>query len=320
MSTIEPQLGAHAYADKVLSAVDEELKIVEVSGGHDSTMMLYEVANSDQVEIDAVFHMNTGIGAEFTRQYVREHCARLGLPYIEGIQPDPDQRYGPKVIVHGFPGARPIAHEMHRRDLKQDVEDKLIAAYDKSIAIITGANRYESARRKRNVAKNGIQESSRHSDVTNYGPIAEWTGSEIKDGLKEYGVDRNELADLLDSSGECLCGAFASFWDLGIIAKYHPTLFHAIMTLMLLASLYWSDFRQEHGRPPYPRQYLIWGHGGVGKGALSEMVEGSLDDPADFSDSEIEQRAEQAEKDDDQLDLESKCSSCVQKQQAAELM
>lgn len=311
---LEPQVGADEFVGKVLSEVsDRDGRVfVEVSGGHDSTALLYAVHHSDEVEIDAVVHLNTGIGAEFTRQYVREQCAKLGLPLIEGIQPDTEQRYGPKVIKHGFPGARPIAHEMHRRDLKQDVEDKIVAGFEDDLILITGVSRYESNRRHRTVAQSGVQESSRHSGVTYVAPFAELTGSEIQSFLKRHDVDRNEFADLLDSSGECLCASFDSFWALELLWKYEPEVVIAIVNLMILAEQYWIEYREEHGEPPYPRQYLIWGHGGVGRGALSEMVQGSLDDPSDFSDPEVEQRAAEAEDDDDQLDLSDKCASCNQ--------
>lgn len=310
---LEPQVGAGEFIDRVLAeveAADPDRVFVEVSGGHDSTALLYAVAHSDRVDIDAVLHLNTGIGAEFTRQYVREHCSVLDVPFIEGIQPNKDERYAAKVITHGCPGARPVAHEMMRRDLKQDVEDGILRAFDGEIAVITGVSRYESPRRQRTVAQSGIQESTRHSGVTYYAPFAELTGSEIREVLEKYDVDRNDLADLLDSSGECLCGSFASFWDLAYLWQYEPELVIALLHLMALAEQYWEEYREEHGEPPYPRQYLVWGHGGVGRGALSEMVQGGLDDPAEFSDPDVEQRAQEHSDDDDQLDLEDKCASC----------
>lgn len=309
---LEPQVGAEEFIKRVLSQVgDRDAKVfLEYSGGHDSTALLYAVAHSDEIDIDAVVHLNTGIGAEFTREYVREHCATLDQRYIEVQQPDRSQRYGPKYIKYGCPGARPIAHEMMRRDLKQDPEDHLIAGFDDDIIIITGVSRYESPRRHRTVAQSGIQESSRHSNVTYVAPFAELTGSEIREQLEKYDVERNELADLMDSSGECLCAAFAQFWDLAYVWEYEPWLAVGIVNLILLAEQYWAAYREEHGQPPYPRQYLIWGHGGVGRGALSEMVQGSLDDPDDFKQPEIEARAEDAEEDDDQLDLSDKCASC----------
>lgn len=313
MTTIEPQLGAQAYTSSVLRKLAESAPdrvFVEVSGGHDSTAMLWAVAESDELELDGVVHLNTGIGAEYTRQYVRKQCARLGLPFIEVRQPDPEQRYGPKVIKHGFPGANPIAHEMHRRDLKQDPEDILVQSFDGDIVILTGVNRYESNRRKKTVAQSGIQPDNRHSWVTYGGPIAEYTGTEIREVLERHDVDRNELADLFDSSGECLCGSFASFWQLSVIWEYEPELVLCILHLMTLANLYWTAYLEEHGEPPYPRQYLIWGHGGVGEGALAMMVNGSLDDPADFADSDVDKRADSADQDEDQLDLSDKCASC----------
>lgn len=312
---LQPQIAGEAFTDAVLSEIDDrnpDWVFAEVSGGHDSTAMLYAAANSDELEIDAVVHLNTGIGVEYTREYVREQCARLGLPYIEGIQPKKERRYGPRFIKHGAPGANPIAHNIHRIDGKQDVEDKLVQSYEGEIAILTGVSRYESQRRKKTVAQSGIQEDNRHDWVVYAGPVAEYTGSEMNDVLDRHDVDRNPAADLLDSSGECLCAAFASFWDLAYIWQIEPSLVIGIWHLMALANQYWAEYREEHGEPPYPRQYLVWGHGGLGRGVLSEMVNGDLDDPEDFRESDVEQRADRADRDDEQVDLSSKCASCEQ--------
>lgn len=311
--TLQPQLSGPAFTDAVLAELasrDPERVFVEVSGGHDSTGMLWAVYNSDEIEIDGVVHLNTGIGAEYTREYVREQCAELGLPFIEGLQPEQERRYATRVIKNGFPGANPIAHDIHRIDGKQDVEDKLVESFEGEIVILTGVTRYESQRRKKTVAQDGIQQDERHSWVTYGAPIAEYTGSEVNDVLRRNGVDRNTLADLLDSSGECLCGSFASFFDLAYLWQVEPVLVIGIWHLMALANQYWSEYRQKNGEAPYPRQYLIWGHGGVGEGALSEMVVGTLDDPADFRESDVERRASRADRDDEQLDFSDKCSSC----------
>jgi 3'-phosphoadenosine 5'-phosphosulfate sulfotransferase (PAPS reductase)/FAD synthetase len=312
---LQPQIAGEAFTDRVLSELadrDPDYVFAEVSGGHDSTAMLYAAHESDELEIDAVVHINTGIGVRETRRYVQEQCARLGYSYIEGIQPKMERRYAARVIEHGFPGSNPIAHDIHRIDGKQDVEDQLVQGFDGEVVILTGVSRYESQRRKKTVSQSGIQEDNRHSHVVYGGPIAEYTGSDINDVLRRHGVERNPAADVLDSSGECLCGSFAVFWDLEYLWQLEPELVFAIWNLMLLARQHWIQYVEEHGEPPYPRQYLIWGHGGLGRGALSEMVVGDLDDPEDFRDSDAEQRADRADRDDEQADLSNKCSSCEQ--------
>lgn len=310
---LQPQITGREFTDRVLrklAELDPDWVFVEVSGGNDSTGMLYAVDESDEIDIDAVVHLNTGIGAEYTRRYVREQCARLDLPFIEGLQPKMERRYAHRVITGGFPGANPIAHNIHRIDGKQDVEDKIVQSFDGEIVILTGVSRHESNRRKKTVSQNGIQEDPRHDWVTYGGPIAEYTGSEIREVLRRHNVDPNECADLMDSSAECLCGSFDSFWDLAYLWKIEPRLVVGIVILMSFASRYWVQYREEHGEPPYPRQYLIWGHGALGEGVLSDMVVGELDDPEDFRDSEAEQRADRADRDEAQVDLANKCASC----------
>lgn len=310
---LEAQITGKEFTNRVLRTLDDQdpdRVFVEVSGGHDSTAMLYAVAESGEIDVDAVVHLNTGIGAEFTRSYVRKQCARLGLPYIEGIQPKQERRYAYRVITEGFPGANPIAHNIHRIDGKQDVEDKLVQSFDGELVILTGVSRHESNRRKKTVAQSGIQDDPRHEHVTYGGPVAEYTGSELNAVLRRHDVDRNELADLLDTSAECLCGSFDSFYNLGYLWQIEPMIVIGIVHLMSFASRYWVEYREEHGEPPYPRQFLVWGHGALSDGTLSEMVVGELDDPEEFRESENEQRATRADRDDDQADLSNKCSSC----------
>lgn len=311
--SLNPQITGQKFTDLVLAKLaedDPDWVFVEVSGGVDSTAMLWAVANSDEIDVDAVVHLNTGIGAEFTREYVRKQAAELGLPYIEGIQPKWERRYATRFIKHGAPGPRPQAHNIHRIDGKQDVEDKLVQSFNGDIVILTGVSRHESNRRKKTVSQSGIQADKRHDWVTYGGPVAEYTGSELRQVLHDNDVEVNELADVMDSSAECLCGSFDTFWILGVLWKYHPEIVIGLWALMSMASRYWVEYREKNGEPPYPRQFLIWGHGGLGEGVLSEMVVGELDDPSDFYDSEREKRAKRHNQDSDQFDLANKCASC----------
>ena len=83
-----------------------------VSGGHDSTVLLHLVQDYlDSSEDDAVVHVNTGIGIEDTRQYVRDLSAGWNIPLRELHPRDSyDDLVLGKVIARTGPnaGKRPV--------------------------------------------------------------------------------------------------------------------------------------------------------------------------------------------------------------------
>ena len=312
------QVGGEQFADEVLTKVADKTAdwtFAFVSGGNDSTTMLELAATSEQIDVDAVVHANTGIGLEATREHVQRECNRHGLAYIEGTNRPQDMSYADMVILNGYPG--PNAHTIHQRNLKDRVFDGIYRSFGGEQIWLSGARRYESKSRMERVPHDGIeQEPTNRARATWASPIAELTGSEMREIRRERDVPTNDLAELLDMSGECLCQSFGDFWTLGQVYQVSVELVVALVNLTILAEQYWSEQRAENGQPPYPRQWLIWGHGGLGRPVLSEMAQGSLDDPSDLKPSETEQRAEEALKDDEQADLWSSCSSCVQRQRA----
>ncbi len=80
---------------------------VGFSGGRDSLAVTHWVmSNYPQAR---VFHINTGIGIELTRQYVRDMCEKYGWPLDEvRAKEDCGQDYDEIVKSEGFPG--PFSH------------------------------------------------------------------------------------------------------------------------------------------------------------------------------------------------------------------
>ena len=62
------------------------------SGGHDSLVACHLLSQFDNYKFNvrqpwSVVHINTGIGVEETREYVREFASRLEVPLIEKYAP-----------------------------------------------------------------------------------------------------------------------------------------------------------------------------------------------------------------------------------------
>lgn len=198
-----------------------------LSGGHDSMTTTHFAARSLGPDLTAVVHVNTGIGIEQTRQYVRERCAGYGwnlLEYkaVENTKadgtPDP-QIYEDLVAAHGFPGA--FHHRKMYNRLKQRQIERLARDFGASAAepimLISGCRKEESTRRMGTTKP--IDPQGRMIWVAAF---AEMTALDCNDYMTREAIPRNPVKDLIHMSGECLCGAFARPGELKEIALWFP--------------------------------------------------------------------------------------------------
>lgn len=301
------------FADQVAAAIAKHnpaVTVALVSGGHDSAGAIFasEAAGAD---IDIVAHANTGIGVEASREYVRDLAAQLGSAYIEGLPPEGDRIAD--IIMgkadrdddrgSGWPGANPKSHGPTRERLKGRFKDKVQQSFEGTVVFITGVRRAESDTRWESLDPVGIDVSGRAGkrDYVWANPLTHHTKSDVNDVLNQHDVDRNPVRDYLGYSGECLCFAFESFLSFGDIAFVDPNMAHAMWWLMIHVNAWWCSFPEDD--KPWPRQYLVPGHGGLKDRELRWILDGPLQDPADFRDSE-------PEPDDGQTTFPS-CGGCV---------
>jgi 3'-phosphoadenosine 5'-phosphosulfate sulfotransferase (PAPS reductase)/FAD synthetase len=238
------------------------------SGGNDSTTLahLFTVGPSS-FQATAALHANTGIGIEATRQFVRDTCKQWNLPLIERKAPKPEDWYENLVVDRGMPG--PAQHWKYFQRLKERALDA--ARYDLGVANsrtkaalwIAGRRRAESARRE------DIPLSEYDGSVIWVSPLAHWTKLDLNtyrlmhEGT-EAPVPRNEVADLLHMSGECLCGAFAKPGELAHIGQFFPEVVAEIKAL--------EDKVRAAG---HPEELCRWGHSYTGT-QLAEFKKGRL--------------------------------------------
>jgi len=206
-------------AVEIISSAIKEFDPIKVyalvSGGNDSTVTGH-LAAKNGAGVDAFVHINTGIGVEQTREYVREFSEWLEIPLIEKHAP---RSYEDLVMEYGFPG--PAAHRymyiwLKERSLRQ-VRKEAQDGQNRRVLFITGVRSSESSRRMGHV-----EAVRREGNVVWVAPIREFEHQDIWDYRDRFELPRNEVVDILHMSGECLCGAFSKPKELDWLAMWYP--------------------------------------------------------------------------------------------------
>ncbi|WP_054944184.1 hypothetical protein [Novosphingobium sp. KN65.2] len=169
-----------------------------------------------------VLHINTGIGIERTRMFVRETCKQQGWPLTElRAKEDCGQDYDEIVSEHGFPG--PAGHQFMYARLKERAVELIVRQRKTNrsdkVMLLTGICHDDSVRR----SGYGGREVNFKGAQMWVNPMY-WVGqSFIYHHLRASGLPRNPVAVELGMSGECLCGAFANKGELAIVRRVCPT-------------------------------------------------------------------------------------------------
>ncbi len=208
----------------LLSAIDEYEPTAIIglfSGGHDS----YTVTHfADTVcQMNAVCHIDTGIGVPETQQFVIDRCKAHNWPLkiyraMENVnakgKPDP-QDYEEIVRKHGFPG--PHGHRFMYIRLKERAINRIMRDIGGRVVFISGVRREESTRRMGTAQQ--VQERGNQIWVA---PFTYMTGSDCWQYMHKNKLPRNTVKDRLCMSGECLCGAFAKPGELRDLEIWYP--------------------------------------------------------------------------------------------------
>jgi 3'-phosphoadenosine 5'-phosphosulfate sulfotransferase (PAPS reductase)/FAD synthetase len=201
------------------------------SGGKDSTVLAHLMR-----DITTVYgHANTGIGIEATREYVRETSAKWGVELIERT-PRKGRTYAEYVERNGFPG--PGRHGIIFNRIKGDpfaqIRDEFVSNPMRDRVLFVAGRRFtESARRK----SRKIPVWERQGSIVWVSPMRGWTNLDLVAYRRRFPeIPRNVIADQIDMSGECLCGAFAKPGELDLLRAYAPAA-SAVAEIDRLASL-----------------------------------------------------------------------------------
>jgi 3'-phosphoadenosine 5'-phosphosulfate sulfotransferase (PAPS reductase)/FAD synthetase len=208
--------------DAALAVLDEAVDKHEpsgvyalFSGGHDSLTSTALAAKHSS--FTAAVHINTGIGIEETRWFVRETCALYDWPLIE-LKALAGEYERLVLTRGGFPyGVQ--AHNSMLYYLKQKPLAEWFRTLDGKVAFVTGIRRNESLRRMGAGISVPIRPDGRKVWVS---PILDWTAVDCGRFIDDEGLRRNEVVDFLHRSGECLCGALAQEAEIHDIVTWFP--------------------------------------------------------------------------------------------------
>lgn len=240
------------------------------SGGDDSTVLAHLLRE----RVTHYAHANTQVGAEPTRQFVRDTCASWGIPLLE--QKPPGWGYEDLVLRNcpskapwakydyiwpgGFPGSQ--GHSVffgHLKDralqlIKRRFNDR---PRDQRIVYLNGRRMEESQKRARFGRKLGSQPWQMEGSEIRVSPILRWTKLDLNEYRRRFpDLPRNEIAALVHQSLECACGCNAHEGEMGEIETWVPDLAE------YLHGLEWRLARK--GLDIEPRR-LIWGNEGGGR-------------------------------------------------------
>jgi len=186
------------------------------SGGFDSLVSThFAIQHSPSIR---PLHINTGIGIERTREYVRSTCGEFGWSLREERT---TENYEKLVLEQGFPGP-PHHGKMYNRLKERPIrrvvaEAKTGCSRTDTVMIITGIRADESKIRtgyKRTTSKVGSQ--------VWVNPLY-WSSIDVFREYREtHKLQANPVSAKLGFSGECLCGANAEIGELDRIEFVCP--------------------------------------------------------------------------------------------------
>lgn len=223
---------SHALLDRAIRdyVIEEDRSLAGIvtlfSGGNDSSVL----AHLFRGRATHAAHANTGVGVEQTRQYVRAVCTDWGLSLIERSAPDPDKNsYRALVLDQGFPGPGhhfKMYQRLKERALREIRKEIVNNPLRERVVFLAGRRRQESVRRA------NVPEFERQGSVVWVSPLVNWTKPDMTTYRLMMGdVPRNDVADLIHMSGECLCGSFAHEGEREEIAYWYPAAFDEIAEL-----------------------------------------------------------------------------------------
>lgn len=194
------------------------------SGGNDSTVLFFVTKDV----VDDIVHINTGIGIEETREYVRKLCLQYGKHLIEK-SPPPGSTYEELIMELGFPGPN-LHHVMYnrlkQRALRQIQKEFVIKPRSSVIQFFSGVRYAESSRRSKTT-----DDIMKDGSAVWVAPLAHWSNANMDAYRKLFNIPINPVSANLHISGECLCGCFARQDELEQIRFFYPETAHYIEQL-----------------------------------------------------------------------------------------
>lgn len=190
---------AKRIVESAIAKYNPKTILLGFTGGSDS-LTLANVMEELKIPFTP-FLLNTGIGIEDQRVFIREYCSKKGWALIE--QKPVYKLYKQMVVQNGFPG--PAMHTVMFRNLKEKSLRVINSSFNCDTIVLSGVRVAESEKRKINI-KQEIQVVDKIKWVA---PIMNWDSDDKEEFLEERNIELSHVSKELGMSGECLCGAYA---------------------------------------------------------------------------------------------------------------
>ena len=204
LETIEEQFDRHDF-------------YAMTSGGKDSITLTNWLAESGKLK--QVVHIDTGVGLRMTTDFVRDYCQEMGWN-LEIITPRVSKIYASFVLEYGFPG--PAGHKYIMGYLKLSaMRDFALSVNKNNHCLVSGIRKFESARRTGNFP----EPIHVNGSLWFVCPFFYRSNESIYRDYLSHGLRKSPAYDHgLGTSGECMCGSFATFDEKMLIKKLDPHL------------------------------------------------------------------------------------------------
>ncbi len=222
-----------------------------VSGGNDSGTALEVAFRSDEIDLDGVVFIDTGINVFQTKEFVKQEAEKRGLEFhcIDEEYVEPYRSYENLVLVYGFPG--PPQHSYMYANLKGERLNGFLDSFDGKIGLISGVMKDESDRRKMNIGDDAIEEDGSSVWIS---PLYDWYESTVDTYREHLELRENDVTALLHVSGDCNCGAYGHRDELRELLNFYPNAAKKIEQLERKVVK-----RAEQGK--IPAEFALWAHG-----------------------------------------------------------
>ena len=187
------------------------------SGGKDSITLTNWLAELGKLK--KVVHIDTGVSLKMTTDFVKDYCQEKGWP-LQIIRPRFHRIYASFVLQYGFPG--PGGHRYIMGYLKfRAMREFAYAADRKHHCLVSGIRKFESTRRMNKYP----EPISVDEQMWFVAPFFYRRDTEIYEDYIKNGLRKSPAYDHgLGTSGECMCGAFATFDEKMLIKQLDPNL------------------------------------------------------------------------------------------------
>lgn len=210
-----------------------------LSGGKDSMVSSHFIKENYPNQYKGDIYTVTGIGIKDSRHFVTDYCNKNNRNLIYTWAPT---NFTKLVEENGFFG--PDVHNVVMFNLKFITWRNFEKEHrDEKLIFIGGVRRKESKRRSTRKSYKTHVMIDGHTKF--YNPFYHYTGNDIWKYHATHELDSDPVHDVLNISGDCLCGCFAEKWELSLIRKFYPEFYSSIKWLEQRIEKIRMDLKRE---------------------------------------------------------------------------